>query len=261
MTMNRMDKVFAQMAERKEKILVSYFNMGDSYVADSVVWAKKFFDNGTTVLEIGLPYENPVLDGPVVANSMERALSRTNLDRVLFEIVEIRRKCPDNILQIMTYFENIEKYGVDRFAQICAVCDVDAVLAPNATAEQMSQMDEALGRCGIYNLRFVPYHIGEETVKDLQKNAGGYVYLQAVDGKTGSSAAITDQIRKNIEKLRAAGVKAPLIPGFGISTREHVRTYLNMGSDGVIIGSAIINHIINGDCEAYLSGIRAELDA
>ena len=258
--MNRMDKLFPKMQENGEKILVSYFPLGDSYVADTVEWAKRFFDHGTTVLEIGLPYENPFLDGATVAATMERALKRTDLNTVLGEIGEVRKALPDAVLQVMTYFENIMKYGVPEFARICSELDVDAVLAPNANPEQMAELDAALAPYHIHNLRFIPYHFGEETVADLQKNAGGYVYLQAVDGKTGSSSEITPQIRENIERLHAAGVNVPLIPGFGISTPDHVRTYLGMGSDGVIIGSAIINHIIDGTFSEYLDGIRAALD-
>lgn len=259
--MNRMDTVFSQMAKDGKKILVSYFNIGDSYIADSVASAKRFFENGTTVLEIGLPYENPFLDGAAVSGSMERALQRTNLDRVLFEIVEIRRACPGQIIQLMTYFENIEKYGVKRFAEICSTCNIDAVLSPNANSEQMAQLDEELGKYEIYNLRFVPYHIDDATVTDLQDNAAGYVYLQAVDGKTGSNHVITDQIARNIHLLKKAGIQVPLIPGFGISSREHVRAYLEMGADGVVIGSAIINHIIAGNFDNYMCEIRKELDS
>ena len=260
--MNRMDIVFSQMANKNEKILVSYFPIGDSYVADSVGWAKKFFDNGTTVLEIGLPYEEPILDGSTVAGSMERALQRTDLDAVLLDIANIRKAFPDSILQIMTYFENIEKYGVERFAKICAeVCDVDAVLSPNADKEQRCLLDRELGKYGIYDLRFIPYRFGEDEIRDLLENGHGYVYLQAVDGKTGSGSEITTQIRDNVEILRAAGITLPLIPGFGISTREHVKAYLDMGADGVIIGSALINKIIDGKVESYLKEIRAQLDA
>ena len=257
--MNRMDAAFAAMLEKGEKILVSYFPVGDSCVADAVAWAGKFLENGTTVLELGLPYENPVMDGAVVRESMERALRRTDLTGAFADISDIRKAYPNALLQAMTYVENVLKYGCERFADICAECGVDAVLAANADPRQLAELDKALGRYDIRNLRFIPYRMTEENIADLLKNPGGYVYLQAVDGATGSSSEITDQAGENAARLRSAGVTAPLIPGFGISTPEHIKAYLAMGVDGVIVGSAIIKHILNGTGEEYIKSLSDAL--
>lgn len=258
--MSRMKAAFEAMQKKGEKILVSYFPIGDSYVADTVEWANRFFDNGTTVLEMGLPYEDPRMDGPVVRESMERATARTNLAEVFEAIAAIRKNRPEALLQVMTYVENIEKFGAVAFAQMCADAGVDAVLAPNASPEQMRALDETLGARSIDNLRFVPFHLNEDVIRDLQAHASGYVYLQAVDGPTGSGGEASPQVGENIRTLRAAGISVPLIPGFGISTAEHVRAYTGMGADGVIVGSAIIKQIIAGTGEAYIAGLRAAMD-
>ena len=257
--MSRMAARFAEMAARGEKILVSYFPIGDSCVADAAAWAGTFYKTGTTVLEIGLPYEDPVYDGPTVADSMARALSRTDLAGVFEDIRKIRAAYPDGIVQVMTYVENIRKYGFDEFARILAELDVDALLAANADPAEKAALDAALAPYGIDNLRFVPYHMTDEMIRDLQENASGYVYLQAVDGQTGSAAAITEQPKENAARLRAAGVNVPMIPGFGISTPGHVRTYLAMGLDGVVVGSAIIKSILAGKGEEYLRSLSEAL--
>lgn len=257
--MNRMNRVFGEMMRRGEKILVSYFPIGDPCVADAVEWAGRFLENGTTVLELGLPYEDPVLDGEVVKASMARALERTDLEGVFRDIAAIRQAYPDALLQVMTYVENVLKYGYAAFGVLCARCGVDAVLTANADPRQMAELDEVLGRHDICNLRFIPYHMTETHIADLKLHGGGYVYLQAVDGATGSAAAITDQIEKNVCRLRDAGITAPLIPGFGISTPEHIRTYLAMGADGAIVGSAIIKHLLDGTGEAYIQSLADAL--
>lgn len=257
--MSRMQQTFEAMMAKKEKILVSYFPIGDPCVADAVSWAKRFLDNGTTVLELGLPYEAPVLDGAVVKESMERALQRTDLTGVFSDIVAIRTACPNAILQVMTYVENILKYGYEEFARICHEIGVDAVLAANASPAQMAMLDKSLAPYDIDNIRFIPYHMSPENIADLQKNASGYVYLQAIDGATGSAAAITDQVEKNAQALRRAGIKVPLIPGFGISTPEHIKAYLSMGVDGVIVGSSIIKNILAGTGESYIKSLSDAL--
>lgn len=254
-----MKHTFEAMMAKEEKVLVSYFPIGDPCVADAVDWAKRFLDNGTTVLELGLPYEAPVLDGAVVKESMERALQRTDLKGVFSDIAAIHTACPNAILQVMTYVENILKYGYEEFARICHEIGVDAVLAANASPAQMAALDKSLAPYDIDNIRFIPYHMSPENIADLQANASGYVYLQAADGATGSVAAITDQVEKNARALRRAGITVPLIPGFGISTPEHIKAYLSMGVDGVIVGSAIIKNILAGTGESYIKSLSNAL--
>ena len=257
--MGRMKNVFDTMMSKNEKILVSYFPSGDTIVEDTVLWAGKFYENGTTVLEMGFPYENPYLDGQVVVDSMARSMSRKDLKEILEDVKKIREAYPNAIIQGMTYVEVVLKYGYETFAKMMADADIDALLVANANFEQRAELDKALSVYDIDNLRFVPYHINEKIVEDLKKNASGYIYLQAVDGQTGSRAEITDQIEQNIKALRAAGITVPLIPGFGISTVEHIKKYLSMGSDGVIVGSAIIKNIIAGTGERYIKSLSDAL--
>ena len=258
--MSRMEEAFKEMKKENKKILVSYFPLGDPCVADSAEWAKLFYDCGTTVLEVGLPFEKPVLDGTVVRESMERALQRINLDESFEEIRKIRNANPKKIIQLMTYVENILKIGFEEFAEKCHECDIDAVLSANANQKQMAELDRVLSRYDIDNLRFIPYHIEERHVEDLKNNGKGYVYLQAIDGKTGGVTELTDQIEKNIDMLRSAGIEIPLIPGFGISTQEHIRVYLSMGADGVIVGSSIIKNLLEGNGETYIRSLAQALE-
>lgn len=258
--MNRMQQLLSDMKARGEKILVAYFPLADTALGgDDAGWAKKYFDNGATVLEMGLPYEDPVLDGKTVRDSMERALSHTTTDAVFSIIKGIRDACPENILQIMTYYGNIEKYGIEDFARRCAGCGADAVLAPDTPFEKYPELDAALGKHGLLFLRFSRYHLTDEAVRDVQEHADGYVFQQAVDGATGVVEGVSPQVGKNFERYRAAGVQTPLIAGFGISTEEQVKAALALGADGVVVGSAILSHILAGDGEAYIASLRAAL--
>lgn len=253
--MNRMVRRFAENKAKGKGSLVLYFPIGDTLLDSDAAWAHRYFDNGCDVLEIGLPYEDPALDGPSVANSMARALSKVTLDDVFRSIKNIRKECPDDILQIMTYYGNIKKYGAADFAKICHECDVDGVLTPDATEEQLRELDRELGKFDICNLRFAYYTLTDELIADLKANSTGYVFQQAVNGATGPQERVDPQVGVNLKKLRDAGVTTPLFAGFGINHPEQAAQVLAMGAEGVIVGSATINHIMKGDGEAYIKSL------
>lgn len=258
MRQNMMHKHFTEMLKNGEKALITYFPVGDPVLKDGDVdGAKRYFANGTTVLEIGLPYENPVLDGETVRSSMERALTVTDAAGAFDRIAAIRKACPDNILQIMCYHELVDRFGEPEFARRCNDAGVDAVLTPNATVAELERLDAALGEYGILNLRFIPYHLTEDRINDLKANASGYVFLQAVNGATGSGAPDIEHMKENIHTLREIGIDALLCPGFGISKPEEFRQMIEIGADGVIIGSAVLKHLQAGDAESYIHELRS----
>lgn len=252
---NRMVHRFAKNKANGKGSLVLYFPVGDTILDNDVAWAKRYFSNGCDVLEIGLPYEAPVLDGTTVRQSMERALSHRTLDDIFASIKSIRQACPDNVLQIMTYYGNISKYGISRFAEICHDCDVDGVLTPDAPQEKMLELDRELGKYDICNLRFSYYTLTDELIADLKQNSRGYVFQQAVNGGTGPQETVDPQVGVNLSKLREAGITTPLFAGFGINYPEQAAQILSLGAEGVIVGSATISHIAKGDGEAYIKSL------
>ena len=253
--MNRMDKVFGRLAEQGKKILVLYFPIGDTILDDDCLWAGRYFDNGCTVLEIGLPYHDPVLDGKTVKDSMQRALKNKSLDEIFAAIGKLRKQFPDNILQIMTYYEIIQAAGIQNFAKICGAIGIDGVLTPNIPLEKIPLLDQALGQYDIYNLRFSPFHLTDAVMEDLKKNAKGYIFQQAVDGGTGPRSTVSDQVGKNVALLKNAGIMVPVVAGFGISDASQVKETIAMGADGIVVGSATISHIIQGDGVSFIRSL------
>lgn len=254
-SMNRMERIFKENKKKEKHSLVLYFPIGDTILGNDVEWAGRYFNNGVDVLEMGLPYENPALDGPSVRHSMERALKVVNLEKVFSSIKEIRKNFPNNILQIMTYFGNIEKYGIERFAEICHECDVDGVLSPDIPAEKLTILDKELSQFNIFNLRFAPYTLTDEIITDLKKSAKGYIFQQAVNGATGPQKTVDIQVKHNIQKIKTAGATTPVFAGFGINDAKQAAEVLSMGADGIIVGSATINHIMEGNGEEYIKSL------
>lgn len=252
--MNRMDKVFGELMQSGEGILITIFPIGDPIIGEDngLEWATTYFDNGSSMLEIILPIEEPSLDGPTVANSMARALERTNLDEVFATISGVRKNHPDKVLQIMSYFETVQRYGMKEFAKICDDCGVDAVLVPDTPPGLYAEMDESFAEYNIFNIRFVPFHLTDEVMEDLKANAKGYIFMRAVDGTTGVQATVSPQVGKNAKLIKDAGVITPCIAGFGISTPDQVAEAKAMGADGVVVGSALISRLEAGEGESFI---------
>jgi tryptophan synthase alpha chain len=258
--MNRMEKVFEEMQKTGKKILVAYFPLCDPALENQVEWADKYFRNGVTVLEMGLPYENPCYDGKIVRDSMERALKGHDINDAFSIISELRKAYPDRILQVMTYFEIVDKMGMKEFAKRCLDSGADAVLSPNVPPECIEKLDSVLAEYGLINLRFAPYHLTEEKVSDLEKNAKGYIFQQAVDGVTGPQDTTSPQVGINVKLLKNRGIKTPVVAGFGISRPEQAGEMKAMGADGVIVGSAVISEIIAGKGEEFIKQLRGALE-
>lgn len=257
--MNRMTRILGEMQSRGEKVLVLYFPVGDPTVEDDADWAEKYFANGATVLEIGLPYRVPYLDGKVVTESMKRACGRHSIDEVFEIIARMRRRCPNQILQVMTYYGNIAYEGIGTFAKKCVQAGVDAVLAPDIPADQQRTVAEIFEQHGLLYLHFVPFHFSDDELEELRQ-AKGYIFLQAVDGATGAQSTLSPQIAQNIKRLKGAGISVPVIPGFGISTPEQAAEVFAMGADGVVVGSALVNSLLEHRGEQFIKQLRQAAD-
>lgn len=253
---NRMETTFQAMAEKGEKILVAYYPLCDPLIEDQVAWAGTYFENGATVLEMGIPYVDPVLDGATVRASMARALEEHDVSDAFKVIAELRAAYPDNILQVMTYYEIIDQMGIEEFAKACAQAGADGVLSPNTPAEVVPALDEALSKHGLINLRFSPYHLTPEAEEDLKQNARGYIFQQAVDGATGAQPTVSPQIGVNVKRLKSLGITTPVVAGFGISNGEQVAEAIGMGADGCIVGSAILTAIEKGNGAEFIKSLR-----
>jgi len=259
---NRIDRIFSDMMARGEKILANYFPVGDTILENQEVeWAKKYFANGTNVLEVILPFEEPALDGPVARASMERALSNIDIVEAFERIRQIREAIPERIIQVMGYYEIVERFGTDKFASMMAASGVDAILAPNAPPNKLREYDEGFGKHGISNMRFAPFTLTSGVLDDLATNALGYVFLQAVDGATGTQPNVSPKVRDNIAAIKAAGVTAPVVAGFGISNADQLKEVIGFGADGAVVGSAVLKALVAGNGEEFITGLSTVLTA
>lgn len=258
--MNHMQNALLERKKNGMKTLVGYYTLGDPGMGDQVAKVGEYLESGVNVLELGLPYEDPSLDGAVVRDSMKRALEVVSTEAALKSIEGLREAYPDACLQIMTYYEIVEAMGVGRFCRMAAAVGADGAMSPNATVEQAEELGAALAEEGLIMPRFAPFHLNGRMADEIVHAARGYVFVQAQDGKTGAQTSVPPQVGDNISLLRSCCEDIPLYAGFGISCPEQIAALKNMDADGVIVGSSIISAVLEGKTESYISSLREALD-
>lgn len=258
--MNCMRESLAAKKARGERVLVAYYPLCDPALGDAVEAAGVYLQAGADVLEMGVPCEDPRLDGATVRASMERALAHHAAEDAFDAIARIRAAYPTANLQVMCYSSFITGMGADAFARRAAESGANAVLSPDFPEEERAALDEVLAAHDLLSLRFVPYHLDADGIDALRRYDEGYLFMQAVDGATGVQSKVDPHVGENIAALKAAGFTANLCAGFGVSSASDAQELVALGADGVIVGSAIISSALEGRMAAFIASLRAALD-
>ena len=254
-----MDKTLKQKQERGERILVTYYPLGDPALGDPIARVGEFLEAGADVLELGLPYKNPSLDGAVVSASMERSLSCVDIYQALSIVRTLRETYPEACLQLMSYYEVAEELGLNEFCDLIKEAGADGVILPNAPAEKHSLLHETLNGLDLLDILFAPISINQVQAASIAQDAQGYVFLQAQTGGTGPQKSVAPQVKENIDTLRSLGTDALLCAGFGISSPAQVHELVAMGADGVIVGSSVILAALEGRSREYIHSLKDAL--
>ena len=243
-----------------EKILMLYYPLLDPVMTDpdAVLWA--YYRHGCRIIEVALPYENPVLDGETVRASMARILKKSDIGQMFAAIRRTKATHPYIKVQIMSYIEVIESMGYEVFADLCKESHVDYVLAPNASARQLGRLDQVFAvRYKIPVIRFIPYADQGDLLKKAMTGQG-YLFLQSGDAKSGGYQEIGEGLKTRIAYLRKHKIELPVIVGFGIKSYEQIRACHQCGADGVAVGSSLICYIAEGKTDEYLASLTGMTD-
>jgi tryptophan synthase alpha chain len=206
---------------------------------ESISVARELVSAGTDIIEIVMPFSDPVADGPVIQQADALALaSGMNTDR-LFDMIREVRKETDIPLLIMTYANIVIKRGIQEFYSDAANAGADGVVIADVPLEEADPFCAAAGTAGIDPILFVSQTTSPERMGRILSKAGGFVYLVAALGVTGTRDEISPDALDLLKRVKER-TSLPVVPGFGISTPEHVRRYAEAGADGVIVGSALI---------------------
>jgi tryptophan synthase alpha chain len=234
--MGGIEKAFATM---KKPVFIGFIVAGDPDKGTCIRIARALIAGGTDILELGVPFSDPVADGPTIQKADERALAAGTTPDTVFDIVREIRKESDVPIVFLTYYNIVHHRGIERFYRDAHDAGVDGILIADMPVEESEEICAVASRYRIDPIFLVALTTSDNRMKKIIAKARGYLYLIAAFGVTG----VRDQISEDaIDLLHRARrhTALPLALGFGISTPAHARICASAGADGIIVGSAIV---------------------
>jgi tryptophan synthase alpha chain len=239
--MSRYDTMFEGLRARDEGAFGAFVMLGDPDLAACATILDALVEGGADMLEVGIPFSDPVADGPVIQAAGDRALAQGVTTADCFALLKaFRARHADVPVGILTYANLVLARGRDAFYLSCADSGVDSVLVADVPLFEAAPFAEAARAHGIDPVLIAAQNTPPETLRKVAALGGGYTYCVARSGVTGANAEVTFDHQSMLDVLTEAGAP-PAVFGFGISRPEHVRTALAAGAAGVISGSAIVN--------------------
>jgi len=264
--MNRIDATLAACKSAGRTALIPYITVGDPSLAVSARVLDSIVEAGADIVELGVPFSDPMADGPVIQRATERALAnRVRLADVLGVVEGFRRRDSRTPIVLMGYANPIEAMGVEAFVARARSAGVDGVLVVDYPPEEAERFSQLLDSHGLAPIFLLAPTTTVERMQAVARLARGYVYYVALKGVTGASHLDTDDVARNLAQIRSH-VRLPVGVGFGIRDAASALA-IAQHADAVVIGSRIIQEMEEGapsDAPAraggWLAGIRAALD-
>ena len=250
--MSRIQSAFQSL--NGKKALIPYITVGDPNADITLEMMLSMVENGADILELGVPFSDPMADGPIIQRAAERALANKISLRDVFAVVRrFREKNQTTPVVLMGYLNPIHKMGYASFAQAAAEAGVDGVLTVDAPVETIAPLHTELKNNGLDAIFLIAPTTTEERMKTIAERASGFVYYVSLRGVTGSAQLDTNEVSSKIAILRKY-INLPIGVGFGISNAESARK-ISAVADAVIVGSRIIKEVENhSGCEAQAVG-------
>jgi len=239
--MSKINMVFERLSIKKEKALIPYVCCGDPNLNFTRELVCKFSAEGADIIELGIPYSDPIADGPIIQRAGQRALSAGARIEEIFEMVAALRPMINTPLVIMTYYNPIYRYGVGQFVQKAVDSGIDGLIVPDLPMEEFGELKMEAARSGIDLILMVAPTSSEQRIKKIAERSQGFLYCVADTGVTGSRKSLAAGLNYYISRVRRL-TEMPLAVGFGVSGPETARSIARF-ADGVIVGSSIIEKI------------------
>ncbi len=238
--MNSIEKLFQ---EKDKNLLSIYFTCGYPNLNDTTTVISSLEKSGVDFIEVGLPYSDPLADGPTIQDSSQKALQNgINLDLVFEQLMSIKasNKTP---LVLMGYLNQMLKYGEDKFCQKVVECGIDTLILPDLPmVEFENHYQELFDKYGLTNVFLITPHTSEERIQKIDSYTKAFIYVVASASITGAKGEISNNQLAYFERIKAMNLKSKLIVGFGISDKQTFNTACNY-ANGAIIGSAFIKNL------------------
>ncbi|MBK9160500.1 MAG: tryptophan synthase subunit alpha [Nitrosomonadales bacterium] len=252
--MSRIETVFEKLRQQQRKALIPFITAGDPSRALTVPLMHALVEAGADVLELGVPFSDPMADGPTIQRASERALKNgMSLRGVLDMVAEFRKQDMNTPVVLMGYGNPIEAMGWEAFAQRCAEAGVDGALTVDFPPEESHEAFEHLQAHGIAPIFLLAPTTNEARIEQVAKLARGYVYYVSLKGVTGAGNLDLTAIAEKLPQLRKH-IKLPIGVGFGIRDAETALAVAKL-CDGVVVGSRIVQEIENSSEQDVVANV------
>lgn len=237
----RLDSTFARLRQNKEKALIAYLMAGDPGLAETEQLVVALEQAGADIIELGVPFSDPIADGPVIQQAAERALKNgTSLRQILTSVTSLRQRTQIPII-LMLYYNSIHAMGCEEFCKAAKAAGVDGLIVPDMPPDEAGPLKTPADVVGLSLIFLLAPTSTTDRRKLVAKESHGFVYYVSLTGITGAKLSNATDIQQNIDKLRKVSA-APVAVGFGVATPEDAARVSKM-ADGVIVGSAIVKQI------------------
>ncbi len=253
--MSRLQTRFAELKQQNRAALVTFITAGDPSYDTSLEILKGLPAAGADVIELGMPFTDPMADGPAIQLANIRALAaKQDLAKTLQMVREFRAGNNDTPLVLMGYFNPIHKYGVPAFIADAKEAGVDGLIVVDLPPEHNVDLCDPAQAAGLDFIRLTTPTTDDNRLPKVLNGSSGFVYYVSVAGVTGAGSATLEHVEQAVARLRRH-TDLPISIGFGIRTAEHAATIARL-AEGVVVGSALIDHIANNaDPKAAVKGV------
>jgi tryptophan synthase alpha chain len=256
--MSRIDDTFARLKAQKKKAFVSYIMAGDPDVPTALAVMKGLPSAGVDIIELGLPFTDPMADGPTIQRAGQRALEGgMTVDQTLQMVRDFRAGDATTPIVLMGYYNPIYARGVDRFLDEAKEAGIDGLIVVDLPPEEDAELCLPAQAAGLNFIRLATPTTDAKRLPKVLQNTSGFVYYVSVTGITGAAAAQSAEVAPEVARIKRS-TDLPVIVGFGITTPEAAQNIASV-ADGCVVGSAIVKEIGEGKPVAEVLAMVAAL--
>ncbi len=258
--MTRIDDTFARLKASGKKAFVAYIMGGDPDEATSLAVMKGMPAAGVDIIELGMPFTDPMADGPTIQLAGQRALERgMTMDHVLSMVRAFRQDDTTTPIVLMGYYNPIYSRGVERFLTEAREAGIDGLIVVDLPPEEDAELCIPAQKAGLNFIRLATPTTDAKRLPKVLQNTSGFVYYVSITGITGAASAVATNVGPEVARIKAA-TDLPVIVGFGITTPDSAKTIASV-ADGCVVGSAIVKQIGEGRPVAEVLSFIATLAA
>ena len=264
--MSRIQRAFQACTTQRKKALVPFITAGDPHLDNTLIYMHSLVAGGADIIELGVPFSDPMADGPVIQKANERALlSGTTLMRILQMVSQFRQQDETTPVILMGYLNPIEALGYETFAHQAKAAGIDGVLTVDLPIEEAGLYLDHLALHALTPIFLLAPTSTEKRILAVSQYCQGYVYYVSLKGVTGTTLADFSSVKTNLDRIKAH-INLPIVVGFGIRDQESAEMVAKI-ADGVVIGSRLVeiietsgHAVAEKQLQAFLATIRTAID-